>query len=275
MGAKVVWTVHNLSPHEHVRPGLDSAVYQDVLVRTDLVIHHCPKSMQLLSEHYIVPANTCQMILPHGHYLAYPSAFSREASRQELGIPIDAFVYLHFGAIRSYKGLDTLLTAFRKVRNPKKWLLIAGNYRAASGKGAWRDKVFITLSRYLSPRMTLHFQSVPSEELQKFLVASDCMVLAHSRGLNSGVAVLGMTFGKLLIGPKLGCIEWVLSSGKNILFDANRPESLIEAMDQAPAFDLEKVHATNSAIAAQWGWDVMAKSVLRHFAIPLAATGPA
>jgi beta-1,4-mannosyltransferase len=265
--AKIVWTVHNIFPHENVERGLDFDVFQAVADRTDLFVHHCQKSIKLLGETYTIPHDAKKLIIPHGHYLSYPAGTSRESMRKSLGIPQDAFVYLQLGAIRSYKGLDTLLAAFQKVECPKKWLLVAGNYRAVTGKGKWRDRLLIAWCRRMMPRVTLHLKSVPTGDIQSFLAAADGLVLSHSRGLNSGVAVLGMTFGKLVIGPRLGCMEAVLDSGKNILFEANSAAALVDAMEQAPHMDAEAVYRINSSVVANWSWDNMASEILSHSAV--------
>ena len=263
-GAKIVWTVHNLTPHDHVKSGLDYDVYQSVIERADIIAHHCEKSIDLLKAHYKVYDNIENIVLPHGNYLAYPSGITRKEARARLAIPDNAYVYLHFGAIRSYKGLDSLFSVFGKVNNPDKWLLVAGNYQGITGKGAWRDKLLMYWARHWAKRTTLYLKNIPSEDIQIFLAASDCMVLSHSRGLNSGVAVLGMTFGKLIIGPKLGCIEWVLDAGKNISFDVNSSDALIKAMNQAVNYDGKEVNKVNSSIASEWTWDGMVKKILEH-----------
>ncbi len=263
-GTRIVWTIHNITPHDHVKRGIDYDVYQTIAERADLFHHHCPCSITALGAAYRIPEHAENLVVPHGHYLGYPSGISAQQARQHLNIPDDAYVYLHFGAIRSYKGLDALFSAFRKVKHKKKWLLVAGNYHGMSGKGAWRDRLEMSWAQRMHSRITLHLQSVPPEDIQIFLAASDALVLSHARGLNSGVAVLGMTFGKLLIGPQLGCIEWVLNQGDNVTFPTNSQTGLVDAMTRAPELDSQTVFDTNSAVAASWMWDNIAAGVLNH-----------
>ena len=263
-GAKVVWTIHNLTPHDHVKKGIDYDVYQAIANKADLFHHHCPKSINALSKAYNIAPQAHNLVAPHGHYLSYPSGITSTEARATLGIPDDAYVYLHFGAIRSYKGLDSLFSSFRKVKHKKKWLLVAGNYQGLSGRSGWHDKLLLKWAQHMEPRITLHLQSVPSDDIQTFFAASDALVLSHSRGLNSGVAVLGMTFGKMLIGPQLGCIEWVLEQGENISFPTNSPSGLINAMEQACKKNTMDVYKTNSTVASTWTWDNIVNGVLTH-----------
>lgn len=262
-GAKVVWTIHNTVPHEHPDNPLDRDAYQQVLDRADLLVHHCPLSLAELANCYLIPNTVAQIAIPHGHYLGYPHGMSQDEARQRLGIPNDAYVFLQFGAVRGYKGLNTLIDAWRRVTNKNKWLLVAGRDQREGTRRPWREKLQMAWARR-SARISLHLRNIASEDIQTFLEASDCMVLTHTRGLNSGVAVLGMTFGKLVIGPRMGCIEWVLEAGENLAYPAGDVNALVAAMDHATKLDAETIAATNKAVAAGWRWEDMAKLILDH-----------
>jgi beta-1,4-mannosyltransferase len=262
-GSRVVWTVHNVVPHDQ-QLELDRKVYEGIVARTDLMLHHCPRSIEIVKQRYDVPERCAHAVAPHGNYAAYPSGVGRPEARRALAIPDDAYVFLHFGAIRGYKGLDLLLRAFRGVRHPQKWLLVAGKYTSITGRGRWRERMTLAITRRLSPRVTLHLHAIPSEQLQRYVAASDCVVLSHTAGLNSGVAILGMTFGKLIVGPRLGCIEWVLNAGSNLTFDTGSVDALRAAMDRAPLMDRDAVCRSNLAATARWTWEGIVQVVLAH-----------
>ncbi len=261
-GAKLVWTVHNVAPHEHSASDMDAATYQGVIDRADLIVHHCPASVTLLESAYRVPRTTRSVVTPHGHYLSYPSGAARDIVRRELNVPADAFVYLSFGLIRAYKGFDDLLAAFRRVRVPNKCLMVAGEYDSAAG--ALRHRLRLAWTKRLSRRVRFVLKTVPSAQVQSFVNAADCVVLSHRQGLNSGVAVLGMTFGKPVVGPNLGCIEWVLRAGRNLVFEAGNRDSLVQCMEDAATLDLPSVEAANRAVASSWSWNEMARAVLEE-----------
>jgi glycosyltransferase involved in cell wall biosynthesis len=216
-----------------------------------------------LEKSYRVPRTTRCVVAPHGNYLSYPSGLPREIARRELNVPIDAFVYLSFGLIRAYKGFDDLLAAFRRVRLPNKWLIVAGEYDSGT-TNAWRQKLMLARTTRLSRRVRFFLRTVPSAQVQTFVNASDCVVLSHRQGLNSGVAILAMTFGKPVVGPNLGCIEWVLRAGRNLVFKAGDRDSLVECMEAAATLDLPSVDAANRAIANGWTWKGMAQAVLEE-----------
>lgn len=262
-GAKIVWTIHNLTPHDHPDNKFDREIYQQVLDRTDLLIHHCPRSQGALAHLYRIPSQAQQLVTPHGHYLGYPHGMTREQARTRLGISDDAYVYLQFGMLKGYKGLGTLFNAWRKISTPNKHLLVAGKYHPTSGRYAWREKLHMFRAQH-TPGISMHLNSIPQDEIQVFLAAADCMVLTHAKGLNSGVAVLGMTFGKVVVGPRLGCIEWVLDAGANVAYEPGNLNALVDAMEHAPRLDASSSSATNMAVAASWQWDDMARAILDH-----------
>jgi len=261
-GSRIAWTVHNLAPHEAGSDESDELVFRSLLARSDVVVHHCPHSVGALRGKYAIETHAVQIVVPHGHYFAYPNRVSRQEARARLGIPADAFVYLHFGAIRGYKGVDRLLSAFGRARVPNKFLLVAGRYQAIRGKGAMRDLALLARMRYLSRSIKLMRWSIASEDVQLYLQSASAVVLSHTHGLNSGVAVLGMTFGKPVIGPDMGCIAWVLGRGMNVVYDPSDEDALVRAMERAPSLDAARAAEVNRDVARQWQWQAGAKAIL-------------
>ena len=260
-GVKIAWTVHNINPHDHSSSQIDDEAYQRVIDLTDLIVHHCPESSILLRRKYRVPNEKLEVTSPHGHYLAYPNKISREDARLKLHIPKDAFVYLHFGNVRGYKGLNLLFDAFKKLSAKNKYLLVAGRYDVLTGRGALRDRLLLAWKRRFS-NISLILYEIPSDDIDIYIKASDCLVLSHTTGLNSGVAVLGMTFGKMVIGPNIGCMQWVLSEGNNLLYDAGDSSSLRSAMTTALESNTISCERINKDISQKWRWEEMALKII-------------
>jgi glycosyltransferase involved in cell wall biosynthesis len=265
-GAKLAWTVHNIAPHDHVEDAADGNVYAQVINAVDLIVHHCEMSARLMTQRYPSARAKPHVVVPHGHYLAYPNAGDAPGARRKLGIPPERFVFLHFGQIRGYKGLDLLLAAFRRVGVPHKHLLLAGEYVEVTGRGMLKDRLVMAYAKRFSGNVSLWPKAVPSDEVQTYFNAANCVVLSHTRGLNSGVAVLGMTFGKLVIGPRIGCIESVLAQGPNLMFEAGNLHQLVAAMEGATGVDPAECQRRNREAAAGWAWDAMARAVLSRLA---------
>jgi len=175
-GSAIAWTVHNLAPHEFFGGPLDHEVYQAVIDRTDVIVHHCEESRRLLSSLYTVPNALRELVLPFGHYGAYPRGISREDARARLNLPADAFIYLHFGMVREYKGMDLLFKAFSTLRVPNKMLLIAGRHMGYTSP--WTFRSVVERTRYaffkrIAGRIRPYLEEVPEEDIQVFMAAAE------------------------------------------------------------------------------------------------------
>lgn len=258
-GTRLIWTVHNLKPHEVLSADAEHRAYQGVIDRAHVVHHHGTDSEELLRSMYRVPDGQAHIVVPHGHYLGYPNSMTREQARKLLGIDPSRFVFLHFGQIRGYKGLDLVEGAFRKIDVHGKHLLVAGAVSVSLSRMA-RARFYAR--RSLGRDRTYVLEAIRNDDVQRYLQACDVVVLGHTAGLNSGVAVLGMTFGKPVIGPRLGCIEWTLEQGSNLLYEAGDVRALARAMEAATRLDPAEVAAHNRSVAAGWTWKAIASAAL-------------
>jgi glycosyltransferase involved in cell wall biosynthesis len=261
-GVPIVWTVHNLAPHEGADADVDGRVYRGFIEAADAIHHHCACSIEALAGRYPVPAGKAQFVQAHGHYFSYPNTISREDARQALGIPPEAKVFLQFGQIRGYKGLNLLLAAFDRLRLANKFLLVAGLYHPPTGRGAWLDRLKLAWRKRSSRNFLLHGRPIDSDQIQRYMNAADVVVLSHTAGLNSGVAVLGMTFGRVVVGPRLGCIGETLAQPPNITYETGRVEALTDAMLQASRVEAAVARTANVQACQAWQWRTIAESAL-------------
>ncbi len=263
-GSKLVWTVHNEKPHEGFPGVTDSSAYQLVIDAADVIHHHCDCSRERLEAAYEFDDSKSFFIAPHGHYFAYPNTISRDQARRKLGINERAFVYLHFGAIRGYKGIEQVMRAFRAVRESTDHLLVAGRL---SSSMSLRQRISLAITKRLRKGTTLHLRTIESDDIQIYLNAADCVVLGHTQGLNSGVAILGLSFGRPVIGPELGCIPAVLRDGPNLLYSPGNVEQLKSRMREVREVDGDVAAEQNRALAATWEWRGIAEKALEGLAI--------
>lgn len=260
----IVWTVHNLIPHDIGDASIDAEVYSSIIESVDAIHHHCAYSVTALADRYLIPAKVHQFVRAHGHYFSYPNRIHRDAARRELGIPSEAKVFLQFGQIRGYKGLDILLRAFDQLDIADKFLLVAGLYNAPSGPGAWRERLKLAWRKRTDRHVLIHGRSIESDRIQIYMNASDCVVLSHTAGLNSGVAILGMSFGLTIIGPQLGCIGEVLGQEYNFTYPPGNVEALQNAMFQvAKCVDLQARGQANRRTCETWQWKDIAQTALK------------
>jgi glycosyltransferase involved in cell wall biosynthesis len=145
-------------------------------------------------------------LIPHAHYSSsYDSSISKKKAKENLKIEQDEFVFLFFGNIKAYKGLDELLTSFANLLETNKGkairLVIAGK---CEDDGL--AKLIRKYQKEHSGRISLFLEYINDEKVQLFFNSADIVVLPFKKNTTSGSAILALTFGKPIIAPRLGNI---------------------------------------------------------------------
>jgi beta-1,4-mannosyltransferase len=271
-GVRVVWTVHNLLSHERRHPTLERWFTRVFAGMCDRVIVHCHFAEREVRRLYDVPRRGRGGIhvVAHGNYLArYPGSATRDEVRGRLGIEPDALVLLFFGRIRAYKGLGDLIDVFGKLDTPRARLLLVGEVGS--------PELAADLERRCAadPRIVHRFGFAPAGEVQGYMAAADAVVLPFEAVLTSGSVLLGMSFGKAVIAPAMGCIPEVLDGDGALLYRAGEEEDLLSALERASSADLEAMGRRNRERAAELDWGPIAEQTLEVYRLALADGGAA
>ena len=135
-GISLVWTVHNLAPHEPVRPRLERNLGRIVMRLADTVVAHSEYAKSRIAEQWGVP--TAVTVIPHPNYIGVfaGGSRSRHEIRSTFKIPQDAFTFLAFGQVRPYKRLPELVEAFSTLAGDDVRLVIAGKPVVADDRAA-------------------------------------------------------------------------------------------------------------------------------------------
>jgi glycosyltransferase involved in cell wall biosynthesis len=231
-GGSLVWTVHNVLPHDAERPELEAELQQAIVDRATIVHVLSANTRTVVAPHFTIPEAKIVHV-PHQSYAgAYLDSVTREQARWELGIRPDEVVYAHLGAIKPYKGSDRLLDAFDVLceRDPGgRRLVVAGPPDKAGAAEGFLDRCEI------HPFVLLHAGTIPADDMQLFLRASDLVVLPYLRSLNSGVLILALTFGIPVVAPATGGIAEILTPQIGRTFDPEVDDSLLAALIDAEA----------------------------------------
>ena len=181
-GGHLVWTVHNVLPHECRYPELEAEVCQAIADRASAVHVLCEATKAAVSPWYELPDERVAMI-PHSSYLGvYPNYISRSEARARLGLEQRHTVLTVFGGLRRYKALMPLLDAFEAAaaKDSDLRLVIAGKPIRISDVDRLRSRCD------RSPAITAHLGGVPAGEVQLYMNAADAVLLPHTIALNSG-----------------------------------------------------------------------------------------
>jgi len=198
-GTRVVWTAHNLQSHENLYPWLEKTFWSLFVHQLDGVISMSTGGLAETRRMRLGNKPLPCAVIPHGHYRAtYPNLTDRTTARERFGIPSTTLVFGQFGLIRPYKGLEKLVsswTAWRE-RPEDALLLIAGH---PSDKHL-NDLLASHASR--SEGIQYHPGSIDSGDFQHYFRAADMIVLPYQKILNSGAALLALSFNKPVILPR-------------------------------------------------------------------------
>jgi beta-1,4-mannosyltransferase len=231
-GFGLVWTAHNLYPHDAPYRDLHHRARQCLLRHATAVIAHCHRAAEEVRRHFGGTAHIT--VIPHPHYRdSYDEPVSRDDARERLGLPRDAVIYLSLGLIRAYKGHDRLIRAFSTLDDPKARLIIAGGAAGAFGDGEGNLVAGIRAAASADPRIILRADRVPHGEIPVFFGACDFAVFAYSEILTSGAVVLAQSMERPVIAPSLGCLPEMVPDGTGLLYDPRAEKGLEDALRSA------------------------------------------
>jgi beta-1,4-mannosyltransferase len=258
LGYKIVWTLHNLYPHEQPFPEIDRIGRLIVADLADAVIGHCRCALDLAREEFYRTART--YVIPHGNFIdAYPNTLSRAEARARLGIGTEQFVYLFVGNLRQYKGVETLLDTFEGLPGNDLTLLMATRTRTEYG-------LSVLARARAMPRTSVHTSEMfRNEEFQVFLNAADAAALPFTDMLTSGSAILALSFGRPVILPAIGCLPELLQEGGGLLYDPTDADGLLGAMTAARSLDMPTASREAYQLARSLDWDEIAQQTKRVY----------
>jgi len=184
--ARVVRTVHNVTPHEEGTK-LEGMILDRLDAATDAwIVMNEDDSVRKLG----LPAERVWRI-PHGHFRDWYTRADSESPTPRRGD------LLLFGQIRPYKGIEPLLEVFRALSaDVGLHLTIAG---ATSDPDLHRK---IADAADGSPHISASLRFLSDDELVQKIVGSHMIVLPYSRMLNSGAALTALSLGRPVLVPR-------------------------------------------------------------------------
>lgn len=253
--APLVLTAHDLLPREP-RPGQAHA-QRRLYDRVDAIIAHSQYGRAQLVEGLGITASKVHVI----HHGAFEH-LTRLPVEQPLPDALEATekpVVLFFGLLRPYKGVETLLDAWRGIEDAELW--IVGNPRMALEPLRARAPQNV---RFV-PRF------VPDQELPSFFRRAQIVVLPYSqteRLDQSGVLATALAFGKPIVLSDVGSFDELAAAGAARLIEPNDPDVLRTAITELLADGTERERlaaAAASAAAGSYSWRSAAERTLELY----------
>jgi beta-1,4-mannosyltransferase len=233
LGYQVVWTIHQVYPHE--RAAGDRAGALALARAADVLICHDAATRRHALEELGQSAERIA-IVAHGSYVGiYPHGRGRDETRRAHGIDADAFVFLLFGDLRGYKGLALLLQAFAAAELTDATLIVAGSDpRGTAG-------ATLTAAAASDRRIRPLLGFVADDDVDDLFAAADAAVVARSDGGTSGSMILALSLGRPLIAAR-SAVHAELTAGEDVgwTFEPNDVESLARALEAAASAGIDE-----------------------------------
>ena len=246
LGHKIVWTVHNISPHQSINSFVDFVSRYLMILFAHAIIVHCDYAKLYLSKHFQRKRRV--FLIPHGNYIGiYENSITRSQARNFFKIDNSKFVYLCFGKLLPYKRVDYLIETFVSMDDKDSILLIAGQCTD-------HEKRRLTQICRNNNQIRLDYGFIPEDKAQFYFKAANVLVIPFSEILTSGSVILGLSFGLPIIAPNQGCLTEMIDSRKGILYLNKDPHGLLHAMQSIRKMNLEEMGyaACNYAKTLDW-----------------------
>lgn len=202
---KFVWTMHNRLSHEKKSGKLSQALTRKIASQADAIVIHSAVSRQILQDQF--PKLNAKIVhIPHPDFVDVYGPMVPEALEQR-----DPRLRLLFiGTIKPYKNIE-LLIALAKRFPEAVHLTIAGNPNSPHYRSEL-EKLAVGMGN-----ITLDLKFIPDSELPGYIHQSDLLILPYSleSSLNSGTVMLGFSYGRTAICPRIGTID-DLEAGKDV-----------------------------------------------------------
>jgi glycosyltransferase involved in cell wall biosynthesis len=255
-GVRIIWTVHNLLPHESRHQRMDWLLARAVVGLSDTLVVHSETARHEVARMWRIKDLRRIAVIPHAHYIdQYRNDVSQAEAHRQLGIPESKIVLLFLGAVRPYKGVMPLIEAFRAQNDERTYMVVAGRPLDE----AFSQSVQRAISTCENARFLPGF--VEDDDVQVYMNACDVVVLPYRRTLSSGAALLAMSFGKACVAPSQGSLSDVLDPAGAFLYDPEAGDGLLGALRQVveAADKLAEMGCLNRERVAHWTWAGMAR----------------
>ncbi len=258
LGFGVVWTAHNIYPHDRTYADVDREFRVALCQVATAILAHCDLAADAVRREFAPAAPI--FVVPHGNFIGVlePSV-SRGNARAEAGIGEGDFVYGFIGNLLRYKGLEELIASFVEIDAPDAWLLLAGGSQADYAA---------TLERQIAghPRVILRtFAYAPGVEFVKVLQAADVIVLPFRASTTSGSLIQALSWPRPAIVPAMGCLPTQMDADAGILYEPDEAGGLARAMREIRGLDLAAAERAAWRSAERVNWDEIARLTIEAY----------
>lgn len=255
-GENVIHTIHEVGSHQNNIPTtpLLNAIIRD----HNKVIFHSQSTCDRFRAIGDTSHNKAK-IIPFGKFET--NLLYERDENLKLEIPKDKIVFLFYGYIKPYKGLDLLIAAMERLKSlsDKFVLIVAGEGNDPHLEKTNQMRNCIVINRFLS-----------NNELMKLNRIASVVLMPYHSASQTGIAPTCFMFGNPIIATNVGALSEVIENGGNgILVEPEDVEAYANAMKQM----VENPHlikklsngASKFGDGDKYDWKVIAKKTIEFY----------
>ncbi len=244
LGIRLVWTAHNVLPHEPSFAN-EPAARRLLVRRADLVLAHSPAALAGLAEIGARPRRSA--IVVHGTL----SPGVDPADLRTPGSDGPPLRLLFVGQVLEYKGVEDLLAALAELpADVAIELTVAGHCR----DGALAERLREHADR-VPHAVTLRLEFLGESELTAVLAGADVIVLPFRRVTTSGSVLLAMGHGRPVVVPAAAAFAEIPEDAV-VRYDGTVPglTATLRRLATADPAELARIGAAAARYAAGQSW---------------------
>lgn len=229
---RIVWTIHNLEPHDRKYLHLHKKLHAWMACKADLLHLHSPTLLGS-SAHYleIDPESSKWAVLKHPEFPAKPipkaDAVHALNEMYNLQLPTDEIILLLFGNISEYKGIDSFIT-LSKPYSSQFHVLIAGPVKI--GQNHTHQNILKAIG-FDTDRFHYVPRFIDEEHYAYLLSSADYCVFNYINIHSSGGAAMALSYKKRIIAPKIGIFNDLENEAESLLYSSSKElESIIRTI---------------------------------------------
>jgi len=192
IGFKLIWTVHDLLPHEKTFRDDEAISHKLTTIASELIVLNSDTKETLVTS-YKISAEKISLI-PLGNYIGYyPNSLKK--------IKRTGTYFLFFGQVKPYKGIEELISTFKLLSKSDIDLKILGK--------CIDKKYFKTLTDLVGNNDKIHIENkfTPNNLIGDVFSLADVLVLPFREITNSSSAILAFSMKTPIIAPLIGMIK--------------------------------------------------------------------
>lgn len=184
------------------RRGAESSATRAMWRRVDRVLVHTMGERDKFAEAFGYPRERI-VLMDHGEHFSPATRYSRDEARASLRIAEGEFVFLSIGFVQHHKGFDRGLVCFKGLEGLGARFDIVGSVRVDQPEYlAYADELDALVAK--TPGARFHRGYVSDEMFDRWILASDCLVLPYREIFTSGVLERASLFNRRVIAANVG-----------------------------------------------------------------------